>query len=204
VSRDTSDCAAISEAFGRFRVLCAVREGPRGVVAVNERVTRHVRDKLAPLLQPHGLDSRSPWYPGRPVMVLRNDYLLKLFNGDIGIALPDVSGELMVFFPDAGGGFRSVAPVRLPMHQTAFAMTVHKSQGSEFDEVLIVLPEQRSRVLTRELLYTAVTRARKRVVISSGEDVLSAAMHSSTARHSGLLARLQEAASEGARSCPRK
>jgi exodeoxyribonuclease V alpha subunit len=99
----------------------------------------------------------------------------------------------MVFFPDAAGGFRALAPVRLPAHQTAFAMTVHKSQGSEFDEVLVLLPEQRSRVVTRELLYTAVTRARRRVAICAGEQVLVAAIESPTRRHSGLLARLREA-----------
>ena len=194
VRRDPADCVAITAAFGSFRVLCAVREGPRGVIAINERVTRRAREKLGPLLAAHGIDARSAWYPGRPVMVLRNDYVLKLFNGDIGITLPDASGELMVFFPDAASGFRAVAPVRLPVHQTAFAMTVHKSQGSEFDEVLVLLPEQRSRVVTRELLYTAVTRARKRVTLCSGAEVLAAAIESPTRRHSGLLARLRECA----------
>ena len=86
--------------------------------------------------------ARSEWYPGRPVMVLRNDYVLKLFNGDVGISLPDAAGALMVFFPDSDGGFRAVAPLRLPAHETAFAMTVHKAQGSEFDEVLVLLPAQ--------------------------------------------------------------
>ena len=135
------------------------------------------------------------WYPGRPVLVLRNDYVLKLFNGDIGITLRDESGALMVFFPEPAGGLRAVAPVRLPQHETAFAMTVHKSQGSEFDEVLVLLPEQRSRVLTRELLYTAVTRARSTVTVCSGSGVLAAAISATTQRHSGLLARLRECAS---------
>ena len=194
VRRDPTNLTAITEAFSSFRVLCAVREGPRGVIAINERVTHQARQKLGPLLSAHGIDTRSAWYPGRPVMVLRNDYVLKLFNGDIGITLPDAAGELMVFFPDAGSGFRAVAPVRLPVHQTAFAMTVHKSQGSEFDEVLVLLPEQRSRVVTRELLYTAVTRARQRVTLCSGAEVLAAAIESPTRRHSGLLARLRECA----------
>jgi len=137
------------------------------------------------------------------VMVLRNDPLLKLFNGDIGIALPAAgtlggeggsASELLVWFPEAGGGFRAVAPVRLPAHQTAYAMTVHKAQGSEFNNVLVLLPSQRSRVVTRELLYTAVTRARERVAIASSAEVLRAAITTSTVRHGGLLSRLSEAA----------
>jgi exodeoxyribonuclease V alpha subunit len=202
VRRDPTDHAAITSAFDAFRVLCAVREGPRGVLAVNELMTRRSREHLG--LAPAGnRDGTSAWYPGRPVMVLRNDPLLKLFNGDIGIALPADGGaganeagstnELMVWFPEAGGGFRAVAPVRLPAHQTAYAMTVHKAQGSEFNDVLVLLPAQRSRVVTRELLYTAVTRARERVAIASSAEVLKAAITSSTVRHGGLLSRLSEA-----------
>ena len=184
--------AAITEAFGRFRVLCAVREGGRGVNAVNEAITRRLRPLLAGAAAP-GADARSPWYAGRPVMVLRNDYGLKLFNGDIGITLPAADGTLAVWFPAADGGYRAVAPVRLPAHQTAWAMTVHKSQGSEFAAVLVLLPAQRSRVLTRELLYTGITRARDRVLLAASAPVLAGAMQSGSARHSGLLARLAEA-----------
>ena len=126
-------------------------------------------------------------------MVLRNDPGLKLFNGDIGITLPDAHGALQVYFPAASGGFRAVAPLRLPPHQSAFAMTVHKSQGSEFAEVLVLLPAQRSRVLSRELLYTAVTRARDRVWLAGGAAVVGAAIAANTRRSSGLQARLREA-----------
>ena len=133
-------------------------------------------------------------------MVLRNDPGLKLFNGDIGITLPGADGALQVYFPSAEGGFRAVAPLRLPPHQTAFAMTVHKSQGSEFAEVLVLLPAQRSRVLSRELLYTAVTRARNRVWLAGGAPVLVAAIGSNTRRSSGLQARLREALAAPARS----
>jgi exodeoxyribonuclease V alpha subunit len=125
--------------------------------------------------------------------VLRNDPVLKLFNGDIGITLPAAGGAMMVFFPAAEGGFRAVAPLRLPAHQTALAMTVHKSQGSEFDAVAVLLPAQRSRVLSRELLYTAITRARHRVLLAAPAAVLSAAISAGTQRHSGLLARLRDA-----------
>lgn len=195
VAVDPTGRDAITHAFGRFRVLGAVREGPRGVTALNTELTRRFR---AALKLP-GLDEGpggSPWFTGRPVLVLNNDYVLKLFNGDIGIALPDATGQLLVHFPDpvADGGFRAIAPVRMPRHETAFAMTVHKSQGSEFDSVLVVLPEQRSRVLTRELLYTAITRARSRVTLVAGAPVLESAITASTERHSGLLTRLVEAA----------
>ena len=196
VRRDPQDASAITEAFGKFRVLCAVHEGPRGVVSLNERVARHAREALAAVPQAQRTDPRDPWYLGRPVMVLRNDHVLKLFNGDIGISLPNDQGELMVYFADVTGGLRAVAPVRLPVHQTAFAMTVHKSQGSEFDEVLVLLPAQRSRVVSRELLYTAVTRARHRVSICASAEVLTAAIQSPTRRQAGLLDRLREAGLE--------
>jgi exodeoxyribonuclease V alpha subunit len=201
VAADPGDVAAITEAFGRFRVLCALRDGPRGVTALNAAMTRRFRAALAlPGLPPAGGGHEgalsSPWFAGRPVLVLDNDHVLRLFNGDIGIALPDADGNLLVHFPDASapGGFRAVAPVRLPRHETAFAMTIHKSQGSEFDAILVMLPQQRSRVLTRELLYTAITRAKRQVTLVADEAVLAQAIATPTTRHSGLLARLAEQA----------
>ena len=184
---DLGNKAALFDALGRFRVLCAEREGPRGVVAINQFVGQHFRKALDHSLDPGG---RSEWYPGRPVMVLANDYVLKLFNGDIGIVLPDVSETLMVHFPDSDGGFRPVAPLRLPEHETAFATTVHKAQGSEFDRVLLMLPAKPNRVVTRELLYTAVTRSRSGVAIVGGAEVVEKAIVSPTRRYSGLVARL--------------
>lgn len=174
-------------AYNRFRILCAVRESPRGVVAVNRLIAREFRRRLG-----LGADERAEWYPGRPVMVLRNDYVLKLFNGDIGIVLPEPSGELRVRFPDADGGFRTIPPARLPEHETAFAMTVHKSQGSEFDQVALLLPDRVSPVLTRELVYTGITRARRAVSLIGGAPVLAEAIRRRTRRHSGLIARLRE------------
>ena len=188
VNADPTNHAAVSAALARFRVLCAVREGPRGVVALNAEFTRRWLSAVRPGDHKQG----SVWFTGRPVLVLRNDYVLKLFNGDIGIALPDETGQTMVYFAQPDGGFRAIAPVRLPQHETAFVMTVHKAQGSEFDAVMVLLPEQRSRVSTRELLYTAVTRARSSVTICSGATVLGAAITTTTQRHSGLLARLRE------------
>ncbi len=186
---DGKNPGSATAAFARFRTLCAVRDGARGVEAINRLVSKHFRSALKHPLDP---GEQSEWYPGRPVMVLRNDYVLKLFNGDIGIVMPDESGALMVFFPEGDAGFRAMALVRLPAHETAFAMTVHKSQGSEFDQVLVLLPEDHNAVLTRELVYTAVTRARLRVTLVSGAAVLEKAIQTPTRRRSGLPARFLE------------
>ena len=105
------------------------------------------------------------WYPGRPVMATRNDYALKLMNGDIGLCLPHAKG-LRVAFPDGAGGVHWVQPSRLDAVESVFAMTVHKSQGSEFEHVCLVLPEQPVAVLTRELLYTGITRAKTRLTLA--------------------------------------
>jgi len=185
-----ADLAAIFDAFGRFRVLCAEREGARGVAGMNEALSHGFRLTLDHPLDP---GARSVWYPGRPVMVLRNDYVLKLFNGDVGIVLANDADDLLVHFPDADGTFRAIAPARLPEHDTAFATTVHKAQGSEFDEVMLVLPSKASRVVTRELLYTGMTRARKRVVIASASEPFEQGVVSRTTRRSGLVERLREA-----------
>ena len=182
---------AIDRAWAGFRVLCAVHDGPQGVVAVNAALTQWARERLG------GLDAapHSPWYPGRPVLVLRNDPALKLFNGDIGITLPDpaAGGALRVCFPAAGNTWRALAPARLPEHQTAYAMTVHKAQGSEFGQALLLLPDLGSRVLTRELLYTAVTRVQHGLTLCARATVLDQAVGQATRRQSGLQTRLVEA-----------
>ncbi|THF65000.1 exodeoxyribonuclease V subunit alpha [Pseudothauera nasutitermitis] len=181
------DPAAAFAAFERFRVLAAVHEGPRGVRALNVQLSQWLR---AALDHPADRGAASPWYPGRPVIVLRNDYALGLFNGDVGLTLAGADGVPAVWFPAPGGGYRAVSPARLPAHDTAFALTVHKSQGSEFEEVLVVLPEADVPVLTRELLYTGVTRAARRVALAGGEAAFVAACARRTTRHSGLAARL--------------
>lgn len=183
----TSEIFAV---FNRFRVLCALRDTPRGTDAINRVISRQVRAQLP---QPASED-RSLWYTGRPVMVLRNDSATQLFNGDVGITVIDAQGKPMVWFIDQQQGIRGIAPVRLPDHETAFAMTVHKSQGSEFAQVMCVLPAQFNRVLTRELLYTAVTRASDSVIIASSTAVFEAAVRHPTVRYSGLIARLAERA----------
>ncbi len=144
-------------AFERRRVLCAVREGEQGTARLNALLTERFRAALG------GPPSGVSWYPGRPVLITANDYTVRVFNGDVGVTLPAPGGRFLVHFPHLGGGTRPLAPSRLPEHETAFAMTVHKAQGSEFERVEVVLPTRDSRVLTRELLYTALTRARASV-----------------------------------------
>jgi exodeoxyribonuclease V alpha subunit len=190
VKRDLFDRASIIGAFGAFRVLCTLRDGARGVDRINELLDTHAQASLQCLTEQYDDDLRSGWYPGRPVLVTRNDYVLNLMNGDVGITLPDESGKLKVFFADDAGGFRAIAPARMPPHESAYATTVHKAQGSEFDEVMLILPDKPSQVVTRELLYTAVTRARQRVTLCAGEAVIRAAIDSPTRRDSGLRARL--------------
>jgi exodeoxyribonuclease V alpha subunit len=167
--------AEIFAAFRGFRVLCAHRRGPRGAETLN----RLVVDRLGA----HG-----EWYPGRPVLVTENDYALRLFNGDVGIALPDpdAGGRLRVFFEGEAGTLRRIPPLRLPPHETTYAMTIHKSQGSEFDRVVLVLPPEDSRLLTRELLYTAITRARSSVLVWGDDLVVRAAVERRLVRSSGL------------------
>jgi exodeoxyribonuclease V alpha subunit len=170
-----------SQRLAGFTILCALRRGPYGVESINP-VVEHI-------LKEQGLiNPLSRWYQGRPVMVNRNDYTVKLFNGDIGIIWPGASGNdgHRVFFPALDGGLRSILPVKLPEHETVYAMTVHKSQGSEFDRVLIILPDRVTPVLTRELLYTAISRARHNVEIWGTEKILRYMINNPTRRTSGL------------------
>ena len=173
----------ILEAFGRYQLLCALREGPFGVGGLNERIEQALLNKRQ-ITRP--LPAASRWYSGRPIMIARNDSALGLFNGDIGIALERGEG-LRVWFSLPDGSVKSVQPSRLPAHDTAFAMTVHKSQGSEFDHAALVLPNQFTPVVTRELVYTAVTRARSRLSLYADDRVLEKAILTRTERRSGLI-----------------
>jgi exodeoxyribonuclease V alpha subunit len=169
------------ERFNSFRILCAHRQGAFGVAGVNERVERFLQHEA-------GLEPGRVWYPGRPVMVEKNDYQLGLFNGDVGVSVSmnESSGDLGVYFPGPEGEGRLLAPSRLPQHATVYAMTVHKSQGSEFDRVVLVLPPRRSPVVTRELLYTAVSRAKASVTILGAEQTIREAVETPVQRASGL------------------
>uniref|UniRef100_E1TB30 RecBCD enzyme subunit RecD n=1 Tax=Burkholderia sp. (strain CCGE1003) TaxID=640512 RepID=E1TB30_BURSG len=189
LAQATPDPSPLFEALNRFRVLCATRSGARGVDQVNASMAAQVR-RAAGITLAVG----AQWFAGRPVMVTRNDYALGLFNGDIGIALPGADGTLRVYFRTGDGGLRAVSPAALPPHDTAFALTVHKSQGSEFEHAVLMLPPAFSRLLSRELVYTAITRARERVEIIGARAVLAQAIATPTQRDSGLAARIAEAA----------
>ena len=168
--------------LSRFRVLCAHRTGPFGAERFNRDVERRLRARgLAP--------AHDEFYPGRPILVTRNDQRTGLSNGDTGVILRTAAGRLQVWFPElpaADGRPRLVAPARLPRHESFYAMTVHRAQGSEYDEVAIVPGPADSRVVTRELLYTAVTRARRRVVVYGDEAGITAAVERPSTRSSGL------------------
>jgi exodeoxyribonuclease V alpha subunit len=178
---------ALLRQFDRCRVLCAVREGPWGVAGLNAGIE-------AALVQQGLLARRGEWYEGRPVMVTRNEPTLGIFNGDIGLVLaPPGGGPLRAWFLE-GQTLRSVATSRLADVETAFAMTVHKSQGSEFAHVLLVLPEDDNPVLTRELVYTGITRAKEAFTLVAPEPArLLAACARLTRRLSGLAAMLDAA-----------
>ncbi|HEY4664538.1 MAG TPA: exodeoxyribonuclease V subunit alpha, partial [Comamonas sp.] len=172
----------VLHAFDRFRLLCAVREGAWGVSGLNQAVVAALRAQGV-------LAADGEWYAGRPVMVMRNDAALGVFNGDIGMALPSAAAghPLRVYFLQ-GDEMRSVSVARLAHVETAFAMTVHKSQGSEFEHTVLVLSAQAGGVLGRELVYTGITRARSHfTLMAERPGLLSAAIASPTKRASGLM-----------------
>lgn len=178
------------ERHKQFQLLCAVRQGEYGIEGLNPRIRRELVSRG--LLQ----SSDQQWYVGRPVLVTQNDYSLKLMNGDIGIclAVPELDGvargrPFRVAFPDGQGGIRWVLPSRLQSVETVFAMTVHKSQGSEFAHTALILPDRINAVLTKELLYTGITRSKTRFTLVTPEQgVLERALKQRISRASGLFA----------------
>ena len=170
---------SVIQAFERFRILCAVHQGDWGTQGLNAAVQKALAD--ADLLKVTG-----EWFAGRPVMVTRNDPQLGVFNGDVGVVLPNHEGKLKVWFLD-GEALRSVSVMRLAQVETAFVMTVHKSQGSEFEHTALVLPPGGAEVLSRELVYTGITRAREQFTLLEAEaGLLEAAMARPSVRASGL------------------
>ena len=174
------------ELFNRFKLLCALKVGLYGAYSLN-RFAEEVLKKEN-LIRPDR-SNEYPWYRGRPVLITRNDYNLGLFNGDIGITLQEPESEndkLYVYFSDTSGEVRRFSPYRLPEHETVFAMTVHKSQGSEFEHVCLVFPDKDYPVLTRELVYTGITRAKESLLIWGNETILRACVSRRIKRTSGL------------------
>ena len=180
------DPASALQRLQRFKILCALNIGPLGVQAINKLAEQVLRRQN--LIQPDP-NAENPWYAGRPVLITRNHCPLGLFNGDIGVTLPDAEAadnQLAVFFTGYNGEVRRFQPYQLPEHTTVYAMTVHKSQGSEFDEVLFILPDSDFPILTRELIYTALTRARKKITIWGTRSILRKAIERQIERTSGL------------------
>jgi len=177
-ARAGQDAAAMA-ALGTFRVLCAHRRGPHGVSVWTARIERWLGSAIG----------RGRWYPGRPLLVTKNDYGLDLYNGDAGVVVSTAAGKVTAVFERRGDPVH-FAPSRLNAIETVYAMTVHKSQGSQFATAAVLLPAATSPILTRELLYTAVTRANKRLILAGTEETIRAAIARPVARASGLGRRL--------------
>ncbi|BCG65801.1 MAG: exodeoxyribonuclease V alpha subunit [Methyloprofundus sp.] len=185
--RQRADFIACYAAFNAFQVLCVIREGLYSVADINYRVAEQLQDRKL-------INSSAHWYSGRPIMITQNDAVLQLYNGDIGICMPDQENnkQLMVFFLSPSGAVRKYLPARLPHCETVFAMTIHKSQGSEFDEVLLVLPEKINPILTKELIYTGITRAKKSIKILATKEVFVETLQRKVERFSGLANRIRK------------
>jgi len=174
----------------QVRILTPLRKGPFGVGSINQMVEATLRRNG--IIKP-AMEWGVQWYPGRPVIMNRNDYYHHLFNGDVGVTMVRHTNgrrQIRVGFPDGQGKVRYLAPEQLPDHETVYAMSVHKSQGTEFQKVVLILPDRDSPLLTRELIYTAVTRARQRVEIWGRQEILVAAIERRMHRASGLRTKL--------------
>ena len=178
LATETEPAAALAAA-DRLRLLTALREGPQGASTLNAQI----EEALAGA-------QRETYFHGRLLLITENSYRHGLFNGDVGICLRQTDGNVAVFFSRGGQDVRAFHPAALPAHASAFALTVHKAQGSEFDQAWIVLPQQDARTLTRELLYTALTRARNRVHLFAREDILRTLLARKAQRVTGLAGRL--------------
>jgi exodeoxyribonuclease V alpha subunit len=190
----TADAAATTQdiinRFDSFRVLTPLREGPISTASLNSIIERQLSDKGL-------INTSEDYYIGRPVLINKNDYNLQLFNGDIGVCLDDPNDGLRkvsFLYPD--GSFKSILPAKLPSHETCYAMTIHKSQGSEFDRVMILLPDDPTRsnrdLLNRELLYTAITRARVSLSLFASQAQLKDVINKRYIRRSGLTQKLAQ------------
>jgi exodeoxyribonuclease V alpha subunit len=167
------------EALGAFRILCAHRRGPHGVASWTVWIEGWLEAEL------DDFTAEERWYVGRPLLVTENDYELGLYNGDTGVIVQATPERVTAAF-ERRGQIHDFGPTRLSAVETVYAMTIHKSQGSQFDTACVLLPEPTSRILTRELLYTAVTRARKRLIVAGTEETIRAALERPVARTSGL------------------
>lgn len=194
----SGDADRAFEHLSQLQILCTQRNGYWGVETINQLLeTEFLRQGL--------IDARTEYYPGRAIMIIENDHRLGLFNGDIGVVLPEIkretdasllsSGLVKVWFVRADGGYQHFLSGQLPRHETVYAMTTHKSQGSEFDRVLLCMPapesEQQRALLSRELFYTGVTRAKKEFVLLADKNAIYHAVNRRCIRASGIVNRLK-------------
>lgn len=186
VSPSEDEAKSILRSFNDFQILTAIREGDFGVHGLNQRIEKALQSarKIR--------KNQSEWYAGRPIMIINNDHGLGLYNGDIGICMQDEDDRMRVYFEMADGNVQSFLPSRLPPHQTVFAMTIHKSQGSEFRHTVMILPNRFNPVLTRELVYTGITRAKEKLDIFTNVTVMKKAIKLRTERVSGLMTLLNK------------
>ncbi len=183
--KDKAGFIDVFNAFSQFQVLCSNRQGERGVAEINQQVEARLQQQKA-------VKVTGQWYIGRPIMVTQNNASMQLFNGNIGLCLYDKeTKKLAVYFLRPDGSIKKVLPSRVPEHETVFAMTIHKSQGSEFDECLCVLPLVSNPILTKELIYTAITRAKSTLKIVSSYPVFNQAIQQRVERVGGLLEKLK-------------
>lgn len=171
--------------FHKYQILCAVWKGAAGVDSINEQLEQALKLKQS-------LPAETEFYAGKPLMMTSNAYQFDIHNGDIGIVWPDNNGDLKVWFELGDDKYRQLSLSQCPQHKTAYAMTVHKSQGSEFNKVLLVLPSSEVAVSTRELFYTGITRASESVEIWASEERIRSTIELKTQRVSGLMQRLQK------------
>jgi len=172
--------------LNNLRILCAIRGGQQGLLVMNRKAESLLAEKGL-------LTYTSEFYLNRPIIITSNNYALGLYNGDVGIVRPDEKGLLKAWFEDAQGNLKSIIPGLISNAETVFAMTIHKSQGSEFNQVLVSLPAADNvSILTRELLYTGVTRAKKKVFVQGTENVILHAVHEKVNRASGISARFHQ------------
>lgn len=195
---EEDDIEKALDKLNKLRVLCAIREGEQGVYALNREIESHLKSRYKGKEKLFSPSSKGGFYHNQPIMVTKNMTNENLFNGDVGIVRKDKTGNLKAYFlkintdKESTEKFLEISPVIIPEWETVFAMTIHKSQGSEFENVMVVLPKVEShRLLTRELLYTGITRAEKRVIVQSSMDLIKDTASRSVERVSGIQERIK-------------
>ncbi|MDG1753050.1 MAG: ATP-binding domain-containing protein, partial [Thalassotalea sp.] len=198
--RPLTHANSIDEAFhllSKFRFLSATRQGETGVETINQLVesilmphlfaNSYSNNQIYRSINTHSQTKNNALYHTKPIMINENDYSLGFYNGDIGIIWKNKDGHLMAIFEQQDGEFKHILPSRLPQYETVYAMTIHKTQGSEFQHVAMILPSNTdNKLLTRELLYTGITRAKTQITLQSKKPVWFQGVESKVSRHSGI------------------